>query len=124
MAIVLLLCVSIMYYTSLGGILGEPTLRDLSNHVVPEVDTKWYVLGLQLLDSKDTKVLSSIECDNRGLVETCCIKMFDRWLSTVATANWDRLITGLKAPSVKLHKLADTLAKQLGKCIHISKSLL
>ena len=94
----------------------KPTLRDLSN-LAPEVDHKWYGLGVQLLDQKDVKVLSTIETDYRGDVETCCTKMFERWLEIVPTANWGQLITGLKAPSVKLHKLADELTKQLGKYV-------
>ena len=96
-----------------------PTLKDLSNHVVPEVDTKWYMLGLQLLNTDDVKKLTSIESDYRGSVETCCTKMFGQWLDTVPTANWGQLITALKAPIVKLHKLADNLTKLLGKCVHI-----
>ena len=94
--------------------LGKLTLRELSN-LAPEVDHKWYALGVQLLDDKDVKVLSTIETDYRGDVETSCTKMFERWLEIVPTASWDQLITGLKAPSVKLHKLADELAKRLGK---------
>ena len=94
--------------------LRKPTLRDLSNLAL-EVDYKWYGLGVQLLEEKDVKVLSVIEIDHRGDVETCCIKMFERWLEIVPTANWGQFITGLKAPSVKLHKLADELTKRLCK---------
>ena len=70
---------------------------------------------MQLLDDKDIKVLSTIETDYRGDVETCCTKMFERWLDIVPTANWGQLIAGLKAPNVKLHKLADDLTKKFGK---------
>jgi len=93
---------------------GQPLLRDLSNEVAPSVRNKWYALGVQLLDDQDVKVLTSIESDYRGDSETCCTKMLERWLDTVATANWEHLIAGLRSPSVKLNKLANDLATKLG----------
>ena len=87
----------------------------MSNHVVPDVDYKWYSLGVQLFDDKDVKVLTSIEVDYRGDVDACCTKMFERWLEIVPNASWSQLINGLKAPNVKLHKLANDLSTEFGR---------
>ena len=92
----------------------KPSLKDLSTFVAPNVDHKWYGLGVQLFDDKDVKVLTSIELDYRGDVDACCIKMFERWLEIVPNASWGQLIDGLKAPNVKLHKLANDLLTKLG----------
>ena len=92
----------------------KPSLKDLSTYVAPNVDHKWYALGVQLFDDKDVKVLTSIEFDYRGDVDACCIKMFERWLEIVPNACWGQLINGLKAPNVKLHKLANDLLTMLG----------
>ena len=95
--------------------MAKPRLKDLSNHVAPNVDHKWYSLGVQLFDDKDVKVLASIEVDYRGDVDACCTKMFERWLEIVPNACWRQLIGGLKAPNVKLHNLADDLLTKLGR---------
>ena len=112
------------HVTTTGNILGKPSLKDLSTHVAPNVDHKWYGLGVQLFDDKDVKVLTSIELDYRGDVDSCCTKMFERWLEIVPNACWGQLIDGLNAPNVKLHKLANDLLTKLGMscynsvCIH------
>ena len=106
------MCVTTLEYSFLC--VAQPLLRELSNEVAPLVGSKWYTLGLQLLDNQDVKVLTTIESDYRSDSETCCTKMLGRWLDTVATANWEHLITGLRSPSVKLHKLANDLAAKFG----------
>ena len=93
---------------------GKPLLRELSNDVVPLVGSKWYSLGVQLLDEQDVKLLTTLESDFRGDAETCCTKMLERWLDIVASANWELLIAGLRSPGVKLHKLANELTTKLG----------
>jgi len=92
----------------------------LSNHVAPYVEHKWYSLGVQLLDEKDLKVLSTIESDYRGDADACCTKMFERWLEIVPTASWDQLVKGLMAPNIKLNKLANELMKKRGNvCMYV-----
>ena len=104
-----------LYTYTAGSILAKPSLKDLSNLVAPNVDHKWYGLGVQLFDDKDLKVLTSIEVDYRGDVDACCTKMFERWLEIVPNASWGQLIDGLKAPNVKLYKLAGELLAKLGR---------
>ena len=81
--------------------------------MAPLVGNKWFALGVQLLDDQDIKVLTTIESDCGGDFKICCTKMLERWLDTVATANWEHLITGLRSPSVELHKLANDLTTKL-----------
>ena len=100
-----------------GDSFTKPSLKDLSNHVVPEVGHKWYNLGVQLFDDKDLKVLTSIEVDYRGDVDACCTKMCERWLEIVPNACWGQLINGLTAPNVKLHKISNKLLTKLGMYI-------
>ena len=73
----------------------RPILRDLTIHVIPSVATKWYELGLVLLDPKYQNELSVIEADTRNDAATCCRKMFSKWLNTDEHASWNKLIEAL-----------------------------
>ena len=74
----------------------RPTLRDLMIHVVPLVATKWYDLGVVLLEPKYQHELISIEADVRNDVATCCRKMFSKWLNSDELASWDKLIKAVR----------------------------
>ena len=87
-----------------------PNLKDLSNFVVPKVGSKWYMLGVQLLDQQYVATLQTIKADCKKAEERC-IEMFNEWLTTDNDASWDKLIDGLKSPSVKLNSLAEKLQK-------------
>ena len=76
-------------------------MKDLANHVIPLVTTKWYSLGLQLLDDEYQNELDTIEMNTTNDVETSCRKMFQKWLSTEVLASWDLLIRALKAIHLK-----------------------
>ena len=93
----------------------RPTMRDLSNFVVPYVGSKWYMLSFQLLDPQYTETMQSLKKDNRN-VEECCMEMLNEWLRTEPkNATWKRLIEALNSPSVKLHNVANKLQKMLLK---------
>ena len=93
----------------------RPTMRDLSNFVVPSVGSKWYMLSFQLLDPQYTETMQSLKKDNRN-VEECCIEMFNDWLRTEPkNATWKGLIEALNSPIIKLHHLANKLEKMLLK---------
>jgi len=63
--------------------------------VIPLVNTKWYDLGLQLLDPKYENELDTIEADKNDAA-TYCRKMFRKWLNTDELASWDKLIKALR----------------------------
>lgn len=56
----------------------NPSLRDLYDHVVPSVTSKWKDLGVQLLDSHE--VLKFIAANFSNDVERCCKEMLEKWL--------------------------------------------
>ena len=89
----------------------RPTLRDLMIHVIPSVATKWYELGLMLLDPKYENELNTIEADTRNDVATCCRKMFSKWLNTDQLASWDKLIKALRI--VQLNNVASDIEQLL-----------
>ena len=72
-------------------------------HVIPSVATKWYEVGLMLLDQNQ---LDIIEAD-RNDAATCCRKMFSKWLNTDELASWDKLIKALRI--VQLNNVANDI---------------
>ena len=88
---------------------SRPTLKDLASHVIPSVNTMWYDIGLQLLDSND---LDTIEADTKNDgVATSCRKMFSKWLNTDELASWDKLIKALRI--VQLNNVASDIERLL-----------
>ena len=79
--------------------------------MIPLVSTKWYDIGLQLLDPKYENELNAIEADARHDAATCCRKMFSKWLNTDGLANWDKLMKALGM--VQLHCVAGDIEKLL-----------
>lgn len=91
---------------------SRPSMKDLNKHVIPSVATKWYDVGLELLETKHEEELEIIETNNND-VKTCCRKMFSKWLKTDELASWNKLIEALK--SVELNKLASDIEQLLQK---------
>ena len=63
------------------------------------VVTKWYSLGLQLLDN--SSILEWIRSNNLGDIEGCCSDMFKKWLETKPDVNWDQLVAALNEIDLK-----------------------
>lgn len=58
--------------------------------------TKWYDLGLQLLEEcNSVKILNEIEHDCVSNANRRCTKMFEQWLSQQPNASWDQLLGAL-----------------------------
>ena len=89
----------------------HPALRDLAIHVIPSVATRWYELGLVLLDTKYQNELTIIEADIRNDAVTCCRKMFSKWLNTDELASWDKLIKAVRI--VQLNNVASDIEQLL-----------
>jgi len=78
------------------------TLKDLNNvmrHEAAGVATRWYDLGVELLDS-NTAVLDVIQSDHQS-DNARCSKMFKAWLETKPDANWSQLVTALNNIGLK-----------------------
>ena len=78
--------------------------------MIPHVATKWYELGLELLDEKEEHELNNI---NGSDVKKCCLKMFLLWLDTNSDANWWQIVEALKSPGVELSAVAIELERKL-----------
>ena len=72
------------------------------------IATKWYELGLELLDSSSH--LQVIKANNQNDVQSCCQEMFQRWLDVKPDASWSKLVTALR--SIKMITAADAVSKQ------------
>ena len=73
---------------------NRPTLKELHDIMRHDgVATKWYSLGLQLMD--DSGVLDKIKSNNPNDVESCCNEMFKKWLEMKPDASWDQLVAEL-----------------------------
>ena len=79
--------------------------------MIPSVATRWYELGLVLLDTKYQNELTIIEADIRNDAVTCCRKMFSKWLNTDELANWDKLIKAVRI--VQLNNVASDIERLL-----------
>ena len=99
----------------------RPTLRDLTIHVIPSVATRWYELGLVLLDAKYQNELSIIEADIKNDAITCCRKMFNKWLNTDELASWDKLKEAVRI--VQLNSVANDIGELLLQGEYISDYL-
>ena len=77
------------------------------------VSSKWYDLGIELLDSDNIEELDTIEAVDSFNLYKCCGKMFHLWLKTQPTASWSQLIEALRQPGVDLGALASNIEQML-----------
>ena len=76
----------------------------------PEVSivaTRWYDLGVQLLDDASTGALDIIKADHPNDVTTCCNQMFKKWLEMQHDASWSQLVRALN--EIGLNTIADDI---------------
>ena len=81
--------------------------------MIPIVATKWYELGVELLDEKEEFKLDIIESNCDKDVKKSCLEMFRLWLRTNSDANWWQIVKALKSPGVDLKSVADDLESKL-----------
>ena len=114
MSILVLLCICIniihILYVNVSHIEDRPTIQQLAEVMRIEdieIATKWYELGLELVDSN--KVLKVIEADNPRNTNTCCRVMFEKWLEKTPNASWSQIVTALD--NIKMNTAADAVRK-------------
>ena len=85
--------------------------------MIPSVATRWYELGLVLLDQKYQNELTIVEADTRNDAVTCCRKMFSKWLNTDELASWDKLTEALRI--LQLSNVGSNIQQSLrqGECV-------
>ena len=118
--VLLYICINIIHisYLDISHIEDRPTIQQLVEvmrieHI--EIATKWYELGLELVDSN--KVLKVIEVDNPRNINTCCRVMFEKWLEKTPNASWSQLVTALD--NIKMNTAADVVRKLFKSGIRI-----
>ena len=77
------------------------------------VGSKWYNLGIDLLEVDDTEALNTIQSEHPTDVNTCCTKMFQLWLRKQPTATWNQLLDSLRQPGIGLNHLATSIERML-----------
>jgi len=90
--------------------------------VIVDVSSRWYELGIELLDDNQVGRLEAIKADNDEVTRRCSA-MLNYWLHTHPNATWNHLITALKERGVELNSVADKLYKTFaGKfnCYHVN----
>ena len=110
----------VFYMSSVYTGSDRPSLKDLYDHVVPNVADKWEDLGVQLLRPDQEKTLDIIAADCSHDVVSCCKRLLKKWLDTSTNATWNELIRALRRPSVEL----DCLANQLEQMLSIKRKIL
>ena len=93
-------------------VVSKPTLKKLQHtKVITAVGSKWYELGIELLDDDQLAQLDIIKTNNNE-VTRCCAEMFLFWLRSHASATWQDLVEALKAPGVELNDVAAMVEAQ------------
>ena len=85
---------------------SRPTLRKLLNtRVIANASSRWYQLGIQLLDDDQVAQLENIKENNADVTERCTA-LLRYWLRMHPSASWYELVAAMRAPGVELNKLA------------------
>ena len=91
----------------------RPKLKQL-NIYKKDISKNWYDLGIQLLDDKHVKKLATIQENHQNSVDRCCTDMFQTWLDTSPSANWNEFFIALK--TVELYELITKIEAHLLTC--------
>jgi len=75
------------------------------------MSSKWYELGIALLDDNQSRQLNVIKADNNEVTRRCTA-MLSYWLDTHPDATWSDLAAGLRAPGVEMIEVAATIEGQ------------
>ena len=91
-----------------------PTLKYLQRLVIPRVSSKWFELGIELLDESHTAKLDTIKNTYPCNFEKCCFEMFRFWLEVYPKdATWYKVTEALKSPGIDLMQQAAVIEEQL-----------
>ena len=96
----------------------HPQLKQLINVLQPVtsgVATRWYDIGVQLLDT-DSGVLDVIRGNYPKDISTCCREMFKEWLERQPDASWNQLIQVLI--DIDMKTMADKVRTTVHQGVH------
>ena len=105
----LLKCIIVLYIVYTGS--DQPTMKDLQRHVVKQAAHKWRQIGESLkLEYYEMKMIAT---QYPSHVVRCFMGVVETWLINTPDASWNQLISALRSPTVRLHRLADQLEEML-----------
>ena len=92
---------------------SRPTIKELqSSGIITKTTTKWYELGIALLNDDKSTQLKIIESSYLKATR-CCTEMFMYWLESHPYATWYQLIDALKSPGVELNDVLEMVERFL-----------
>ena len=108
----IILCVTIQcgYFTTTGS--DHPAHKHLK-HVRVLIATKWYDIGLELMEEEDVKDLHVIKAKYATDISKACEEMLELWLRKRPKDTWNNLINAMKCPDIELNDAADKIEKML-----------
>ena len=56
---------------------------------------RWYDIGVELMEEKNTVALDEIRSNHSNDVSRCCTEMLKKWLRYDPDADWDKLARAL-----------------------------
>ena len=99
-------CMCICMFTYLDDRPNMQQLVEMMRIEHIEIASKWYELGLELVDSRILKV---IRADHPNDTNTCCHVMFEKWLEMKYDASWSQLVTALD--NIEMTTAAEAIRK-------------
>ena len=96
-----------MYINFTGS--SKPTLKKLQkSRVIAAASSRWYQLGIELLDDDRVTQLEVIKKNNDDVTERCTA-LFSYWLRTHPSSTWGQLVAAMREPGVDLNELAASM---------------
>ena len=101
----------------------RPAFKYLNRYVVIYVASKWYDVGLELMEIEDEFELDALKAEQNDI--ECAKKMLKCWLEKKPNASWNDLIEVFRAPHIGLHTLAFEIEGKLSESMYtVTLSLL
>ena len=101
----------------------RPGLKYLNRHVIKPIASKWYDIGLELMEVEDENELDTIQ-DEPSLKDNVerAKRMFKHWLKRKPDATWNDLLKSLKISAIGLNTTALDIERLLlpeGTCMFL-----
>jgi len=91
---------------------AKPTLKKLQKaRVISGASSRWYQLGIELLNDNQVTQLEVIKKNNDDVMERCTA-LFIYWLRTHPNSTWHHLVAALREPDVELNELAASVEEK------------
>ena len=93
----------------------RPILKYLYKYVKVNIATKWFEIGVELLDEEDEPRLNTIKVNHPVDAEKCAAEMLQLWREKKPDGSWNQLIEAFREPNIGLTDLALKIDEMLIK---------